>query len=116
MVVQQYSKLLGIDWQLHTLHNPQLSGQVEKIKHLIKLQIVKLGQEAGLSWRQSLPLALLRIRTESRTKGGLSSFKILYRIYGTVWNINSGRQRDIVRLYNKPAETALGSHEAGPRN
>lgn len=38
--VSKVSKLLGIDWQLHTLYNPQSSGQVEKMSHLIKIQIV----------------------------------------------------------------------------
>lgn len=44
---------------------------------------MKLGQETNLPWPQSLPLALLRIRTRSRAKEGMSPFKILYgRPYG----------------------------------
>jgi len=77
-IIQQVSKLLGIDWQLHTLYNPKSNGQVEKTNHLIKPQIVKLGQEADLSWPQSLLLALLRIRTKPRTKERQSAFEIMY--------------------------------------
>lgn len=51
---------------------------MEKINHLIKQQIVKLGQEANLAWPQSLPLALLRILTKPRTKEGVSPFEVLY--------------------------------------
>ncbi|RMC04402.1 hypothetical protein DUI87_19224 [Hirundo rustica rustica] len=77
-IVQQISHHLGIDWELHTPYHPQSSGQVEKMNHLIKQQIVRLGQEANLPWPQPLPLALLRIRTKPRAKEKLSPFEILY--------------------------------------
>ncbi|RMC17020.1 hypothetical protein DUI87_06278 [Hirundo rustica rustica] len=77
-IVQQISHHLGIDWELHTPYHPQSSGQVEKMNHLIKQQIVRLGQEANLPWPQALPLTLLRIRTKPRAKVKLSPFEILY--------------------------------------
>ncbi|RMC16813.1 hypothetical protein DUI87_06066 [Hirundo rustica rustica] len=78
-IVQQISRHLGIDRELHTPYHPQSSGQVEKMNHLIKQKIVRLGQEADLPWPQSLPLALLRTRTKPRAKEKFSPFEMLYR-------------------------------------
>ena len=48
------------------------------MNHLMKLQIVKLGQEAGIPWPHALPLTLLRIQAKPWTKEGLSSYESLY--------------------------------------
>lgn len=63
-IVRHVSTLLGVDWQSHTPYRPQSSGQAEKMNHLLRLQMVKFGQEARTPWPQALPLALLRIQTK----------------------------------------------------
>ncbi|MCQ4078363.1 transposase family protein [Klebsiella pneumoniae] len=95
-IVQAISHHLGIEWQLHTSYRPQSSGQVEKMNHPIKQQIVKLGQETNLT----LPLALIRIRTRPRAREGLSPFEILYgRPYGVQKGTSSQIGEEIMTSY-----------------
>ena len=67
-VVQQLSKILGIEWDLHTPWSPQLSGKVQKINQALERQISKICQETSLKWSQALPLALLKIRIQPRSR------------------------------------------------
>ena len=68
------------------------------MNHLIKLQIVKLGQEAGIHWSPALPLAFLRIQTKPRTKEGLSPHEILYgRPYTVQKEISTQVREEVLR-------------------
>jgi len=77
-IVQQVNKILGINWDLHTPWRPQSSGKIERMNQTLKRQIKKICQEVSLKWPQALPLALLRIRIQPRSKDGISPYKILY--------------------------------------
>ncbi|RMC21889.1 hypothetical protein DUI87_02760 [Hirundo rustica rustica] len=120
-IAQQISHHLGIDWELHTPYHPQSSGQVEKMNHLIKQQIVRLGQEANLPWPQALPLALLRIQTKPRAKEKLSLFEILYgrpyAVQGGTAPIQVGKETlhgYMVALYKQLRE--IEKYVAGTQN
>ncbi|NXL47472.1 TF211 protein, partial [Podilymbus podiceps] len=77
-IMQQVSKVLGISWDLHTPWRPQSSGKIERMNQTLKKQISKICQEASLKWPQALPLALLRIRIQPRSKIGVNPYKTLY--------------------------------------
>ncbi|RMB88126.1 hypothetical protein DUI87_35515 [Hirundo rustica rustica] len=119
-IVQEICRHLGIDWELHTPYRPQSSGQVEKMNHLIKQQIVRLGQEANLPWPQSLPLALLRIRTKPRAKEKLSPFEMLYgRPYGMQKGLSTqvGEERLTAYMIALSKQLkAIEKHVAGTRS
>lgn len=77
-IVQQVSKILGINWDLHTPWRPQSSGKIERMNQTLKRQMSKICQETSLKRPQALPLALLRIRIQPRSKDGVSPYEILY--------------------------------------
>ncbi|NXL47824.1 TF26 protein, partial [Podilymbus podiceps] len=106
-IIRQVSKVLGINWDLHTLWRPQSSGKIERMNQTLKRQISKIFQEAPLKWPQALPLALLRIRIQPRSKIGVSPYEILYgKPYQTP--IIPGDMRVAGEPYLKLYLTALG--------
>jgi transposase InsO family protein len=58
-VVKQLTQGLKITWTLHTVHQPQSSGQVERMNQTLKTQMRKLCQGTHLTWEQVLPLVFL---------------------------------------------------------
>ena len=53
-IVQEASKALGIQWDLHMPWRPQSSGKVERMNQSIKRQIGKKCQESNLKWPQAV--------------------------------------------------------------
>ncbi|NWY70749.1 TF28 protein, partial [Erithacus rubecula] len=77
-VLQDLVKALGIRWLLHTPWHPQSSGRVERMNKSLKNILTKLIMETGLNWLKCLPLALLRIRTNTRSDIGASPYEMMF--------------------------------------
>ncbi|KAK4821608.1 hypothetical protein QYF61_025185 [Mycteria americana] len=56
-IVQQVSRILGINWDLHTPWRPQSSGKIERMNQTLKRQISKVCQEVSLKWPQALTIS-----------------------------------------------------------
>ncbi|KAK1213651.1 POK25 protein, partial [Pygoscelis papua] len=77
-VITEISRLLDINWNLHTPYRPQSSGKVERMNYTLKTQLSKICQETSMNWTQALPLALLRIRVQPRGRQHLSLYELMY--------------------------------------
>jgi hypothetical protein len=55
-----------------------VAGKVEHMNRALTLQLGELCQETHLQWDPLLPIALLKIRSSSTKKKGLSPFEILF--------------------------------------
>ncbi|NXT80705.1 POL2 protein, partial [Zapornia atra] len=76
-VVQNLSKTLRINWDLHPPWRPQSSGKVERISQGLTSQMNKICQETSLNWPVALPLALLKARIQQNSEE-VSPYEILY--------------------------------------
>jgi hypothetical protein len=77
-VVKQLAKGLKITWNFHTAYWPHTSGKVERTNWTLKIQMNQLCQETHLTWKQVLPLVLLRVRCSPTKQTGFSPYEILY--------------------------------------
>jgi hypothetical protein len=94
-VVKQLTKGLKITWNLHTAHQPQSSGKVERINCTLKTQMSKFCQETHLTWEQILPLDWLSIRC-SPTKQ-ISPYEI---VFGSPLLLVKGIKGDLKEIGN----------------
>lgn len=74
----EVSQILGIAWHLPTRYRPQVSGKVEHMNGILKTQISKISQETSVKWVQALLIVLLRFHIQSRQRGNISPYEILY--------------------------------------
>ena len=59
-IVQGLALALGTKWKLHCEHNPQNSGQIERMNRTLKETLAKLAIETGGDWVTLLPFTLFR--------------------------------------------------------
>jgi hypothetical protein len=55
---QGLTEILQTNWKLHCVYRPQSSGQVERMKGILKETLTKLSLETGADWVVLLPLVL----------------------------------------------------------
>ncbi|NWT89841.1 TF28 protein, partial [Lanius ludovicianus] len=77
-VVQQTTRALGMEKDLHIPWGPQSLGQVERMNQTLKNTLTKLMIETQMSWIRCLPLALLRVRTQPRSDLGVYPYEMMF--------------------------------------
>ncbi|XP_049451181.1 uncharacterized protein LOC125900323 [Epinephelus fuscoguttatus] len=69
-------KLLGLQHAFGTVYHPQSQGKVERMNQSIKAKIGKIMTSTKMNWVDSLPLALLSIRSSVNTTTGFTPFEL----------------------------------------
>ncbi|XP_041446043.1 protein NYNRIN-like [Xenopus laevis] len=69
---------LGVTLHFHTPYHPQSSGKVERMNGTLKTKMLKMSQDSGMLWPDSLPIALFSVRYTPRGVNNLSPFEILF--------------------------------------
>ena len=76
-ITQQISKALDIEYHLHSSWRLQSSGKVERANQHLQNTLRKITQETSLIWKETLPIAFLRIRTVPKVLFNLSPYEML---------------------------------------
>ncbi|XP_044155530.1 uncharacterized protein LOC122942100 [Bufo gargarizans] len=77
-IAEEIWTALGTHLAFHTPYRPQSSGKVERMNGTLKLKMLKMAQETGKPWPETLPIALASVRHTPRGKEKLSPFEILF--------------------------------------
>ncbi|KAI5609483.1 hypothetical protein C0J50_9477 [Silurus asotus] len=77
VLMKELWKALGVKHKLGCVYHPQSQGMVERANGTIKAKVAKICESTKLNWVQALPLALMKMRSQTNRTLHLTSHEIV---------------------------------------